>query len=545
MKQIVLVVICVLFSVTLANAALAHEGQGEIPATLTKEHWLCREIGELGEKYGLPNRLSAAETVEKRELAAPLLAIIEKMLTICGREGGQALVPADLERLGALHDALRDELAKYEGYLQRRESIERMLAKPEVPDFVAKLGVNGFLRGEGAGNFRLSDFGAAPGHDEGRFLYRVKPYVYWHPTDYLDLHAEGQGYGYTGGSNQEFSRYSLYQGGVEAKLPGSELVSLKLGRQEFSYGSAFVLGPDSFFDGLSFDGARLRVRPSDQLSVDFLGGAYATPFSGGMKGNLAGVYATHALSGGSAVEAYVFRDSGSTAHQSGEHLLMYGGRFTTRVGPVGVEFEPVYEGGETRNAVSGRNDRIDAFGGHVDFVHDATLAGYNNKFFASYAYGSGSRGAANGVTTAGEFRNPNNDSSLVGDMGAVGDLSGITAGGHHASGLRIHTLGWGIDLTREVNFSATGRYFLANYLERGFSKRLGLETDFTLTCALSDGLTVIAGYDRFFTGAFFRDATGSGRDIHYGYLMVQFDLFTSAPRLKPSSVSPPSIPPIP
>jgi hypothetical protein len=117
-------------------------------------------------------------------------------------------------------------------------------------------------------------------------------------------------------------------------------------------------------------------------------------------------------------------------------------------------------------------------------------------------------------------------------MSVVGDMSGITVGDHHASGLQIYTLGWGIDLTKEVNFSATGRYFRANNVEDGFSRNLGLETDFTLAYAMSDGLALIAGYDRFFTGGFFRDASGSGKDVDYGYLMVQFDLSRSKPKMK-------------
>ena len=44
--------------------------------------------------------------------------------------------------------------------------------------------------------------------------------------------------------------------------------------------------------------------------------------------------------------------------------------------------------------------------------------------------------------------------------------------------------------------------------------------------------SVIAGYDRFFTGAFYRDATGSSNDIDHGYLMLQFDMSKSMPRLK-------------
>jgi hypothetical protein len=188
--------------------------------------------------------------------------------------------------------------------------------------------------------------------------------------------------------------------------------------------------------------------------------------------------------------------------------------------------------------VRGGNDGIDAFGGHLDTTVESVLAGHSNKLFLSYAYGSGSRDAAGGVSSAREFRNPNNDSSLVGDMHVLSDLSGVTvagpAGDHHASGLQIYTLGWGVDVTKELNFSATGRYFDANHVESGFSKHLGLESDFTLTYAMSDNLSLIAGYDRFFTGGFFKNASGSSKDIDYGYLMLQFDISRSKPKMKPA-----------
>ncbi len=238
------------------------------------------------------------------------------------------------------------------------------------------------------------------------------------------------------------------------------------------------------------------------------------------------------------MEAYVFRDSGSTAHHVGEYLVIWGARGTAKLGPFSLEFEPVYESGRTLNSERGFNDRIDAFGGHVDISAETTIAGHASEFFASYAYGSGGQGAVSETTSAREFRNHNNDSSLRGDMSVVSDMSGITVDGHHASGLQVYTLGWGIDVTENVNFSATGRYFLANDVESGFSKKLGMETDFTLTYTVNDGLSFIAGYDRFFTGGFFRDASGSGKDIDYGYLMVQFDISKGKHKLKPVKMKP-------
>ena len=519
-----------LFAVLVTGAAFADDGG--IPAQVNRDHWSCKEIMALAVKYDAGKKLPDEAELKKRELAAVLLSVLEKVHDKCEKAGMSAVPEEDLARIAALHEALKEDLAQFEGYQLRREAIEQMLAKPELPAFAYKVGVGGFLRGEGVGSFRLPDFSYAPNHGEGRFLYRVKPYAYWHPTDWLDIHAEGQGYGFTGGSHQEFNRVSLYQGYVEAKLPGSEVVALKGGRQEFSYGSAFIIGPDSFYDGLSFDAARLRVKPVEPLTVDLLVGTYATPFSGGVEGNLAGAYATYGFSEGTAVEAYFFRDSGSTDHHAGEHLHIWGARFTGKVGPLAVEFEPVYESGRQFSAALGGNGRISAYGGHLDLSSESVLAGYNNKFFASYAYGSGSGEAANQLNFTREFRTPNNDNSLVGDMSVVGDMSGVTVNGHHASGLQIYTLGWGVDITKEVNFSATGRYFLANNVEDGLSRRLGLETDLTLTYNMAEGLSFILGYDRFSTGAFFRGASGSDRDINYGYLMVQFDISKSKPRSK-------------
>ncbi len=507
----------------LAHEDEAHEGANQrkesaIPTVVAHDHWACKEMVELVAKYGALKKLPDAPSLSRKDLTASFLAIMEKVLEKSDKEGNDAVPREDLDRVSVLHEVLEEDLAQYEGYLLRREAIERMLAKPEVPAFEYKAGVNGFLRGEGVGNFRLTDFSYAPGHGEGRFVYRVKPYAYWHPTSYLDIHAEGQGYGFTGGRHQEYNKVSLYQGFIEAKFPSSDLFALKGGRQEFSYGSAFILGSDSFYDGLSFDAARLRVKPVVPLTVDLLVGAYATPFSGGIEGNLAGGYATWVFSEGNAIEAYAFRDSGSMNHHTGEYLAIWGLRGTAKLGPVSLEFEPVYESGRAFNAARNANDRINAFGGHLDATVESVLVSYNNKFFASYAYGSGSRAAAS------EFRTPNNDNSLMGDMSVVGDMSGVTVSGRRASGLQIYTLGWGIDLLKELNFSATGRYFLANNVEDGFSRRLGLETDLTLSWNAAEGLSFLVGYDRFFTGGFFRDASGNGRDIDYGYFMVQFDL---------------------
>ncbi len=540
MRFRVFLVLCLMASLIGSVPAFASGSDRQIPEQVTIKCWACREIAELGEKYKAERKLPDAVVVDgkpisRSELARYLLSILDKVVAKCDcdKDGAGAIPREDRDRLSALHEALKADLVKYEGYITIRKTIENILAGPELPPFEYRVGVNGFIRGDGVGNFRLPNLSYAPDHSEGRFLYRIQPYVYWHPNGYLDIHLEGQGYGFYGGS-QHKGEYSIYQGFVEAKLPGQDVLALKAGRQEFVYGSAFILGADSFFDGLSFDAVRLRVRPAGPLTVDLLGGRYAAPFSGGVEGYLEGGYAAYIFSEGNTASAYVLRDNGSSGHHAGEHLSIWGLRGTCTLGPVSLEVEPVYESGLTFNPADGSNDVIDAYGGHVDLTAPAVLGGYNNRFFLSYAIGSGSKEAANGVNFSREFRNPDNDSPLMGDMHVIGDLSGVNVAGHHASGLQIYALGWAIDITRELNFSATGHYVVAGDVEGGFSRNVGIETDYSLTYAINENFSAILAYDHFFTGQFFRDASGKSGGIDYGYAMLQFN-FAKA-KLKTSEI---------
>ncbi len=529
--------LCVLTLTTFQPPAFAAEDVDQIPAQVTGEHWACKDVAELGRKYAAEKKLPDSVVVEgkpcsKGEVASCLLSVIKKIKGKCDKEGADAVPKEDLERISRLHEALKKELEGVEGYPTLREAIEKMLAKPEEPPFLLKTGVKGFLRGEAAGNQRLPDFSYNPGHSEGRLVYRVLPYAYWHPTDYIDIHVEGQGYGYTGGS-QYRSNISLYQGFVEGRLPDSELLALKVGRQELVYGSAFILGANSFYQGLTFDATRLRIKPTSALTIDLLGGWYARPWCGGFKGYLAGGYVSYALGEGAVLEAYGINDTGSFNHHSGENTTIWGLRGTAKIGPVSLEFEPVYETGRAFNSTTGNNGDIDAWGGHADATFETDLLGRKNTFFASYAYGSGSKDAANGVSSRREFHQPATDTSLTGDMSLIADLSGVNAGNYHASGLQVFNLGWGFEVMKDLNFSAAWRYFYANAVPDGFSRNIGLETDFTLTYTLNDRFSLVMGYDHFFTGRFFRDATGSDKDVDYGYVMLQFDISKSWPKLKP------------
>lgn len=498
----------------------------DVPAEVSSDNWAYLSVAGLQEKYGKEKPLPPGRC-SKAELLDAFVDVLGRVVDEFKKKGAQTITRDDVEDMRVLIIAVEDELFHKDAYLTIRGSLERILAlvEPPVPVFKYKVGVNGFGRAEGAGNLNMAEQSYDPGHDQGRFVYRLKPFAYWHPVDRLDLHAEGQLYGVTGvkrGDRALFSKGSLYQGYFEARLPndgfpGVNWLSLKGGRQEFVYGSAFMLGSDTFYDGLTYDAARLRLQPLPTTSLDLLGGNYATPFSGTTRGDLVGAYLSYSPSDDSSVEAYGFRDRGAEDRKAGERLDFYGLRVTGPVGIYAFEVEGVIERGKQYSADEERNLDIQAAGAHADLTGQFKLFGYDNAVFMSVAAGTGDQNPAR------EFRNPNNDSSLMGDMHVVSDLSGIDVGDHRASGLQIYTLGWAVELTRKLNLSLTGRKIAAASVEEGFSRQVGVETDLNMTYSFNKDYTLIAGYDHFFPGAFVRQASGRAKDADYVFAMLAFN----------------------
>jgi hypothetical protein len=384
-----------------------------------------------------------------------------------------------------------------------------------------KLGLDTLVRPEAATNFSLGSFSFTPGNDERRILLRIRPSVTVSPSENLSARVEGQWYAYY--DDKDFSLFSLYQGYVEGVLPGVKGVSLKAGRQEFVYGSTFLLGADTFYDGLTFDAAKVSWKPAERFSLDLFGGQYVQKWSGGIEGKLYGIYATYTSKEAISVDLYGLRDTGGAGetHVGGDHEVTYsvGTRLSgDLVKGVTFEVEPVYQFGR-KNRDGAAHNHIRAYGGHADVTVDPPLGRYPGKFFLSYAYGSGDGDPEGGTFT--EFHNPNNDTSVIGDMNVIGELSGIVVGDATASGLQVFTAGGGVDLTEKLNLSLDGHYFRANKVPAGFTKEIGIETNLILTCKIKENISVLVSGNRFFTGGFFKDAAGSGKDISYAYLQAQ------------------------
>ena len=384
-----------------------------------------------------------------------------------------------------------------------------------------KLGLDSLLRPEATTNFSLGSFSFTPGNDEGRILFRLRPSVTVSPSENLSARVEGQWYAFY--DDKDFSLFSLYQGYVEGALPGVKGVSLKAGRQEFVYGSTFLLGADTFYDGLTFDAEKVSWKPTEKFSLDLFGGQYVEKWAGGIEGKLYGIHAAYSPKETLSVDLYGFRDTGGpgATHVGGAHEVTYsvGARLAGKASTqVSYELEPVYQFGR-RNVDGASHNDISAYGGHADLTIDPPLGRYPGKIFLSYAYGSGDVNPEEGKFT--EFHNPNNDTSIIGDMNVIGELGGLTVGSATASGLQVVTVGGGINLTEKLNLSLDGHYFRANKVPAEFSKEIGIETNLIFSYKIKENISVLLSGNRFFTGDFFKDAAGSGKDIHYVYAQLQ------------------------
>jgi hypothetical protein len=385
------------------------------------------------------------------------------------------------------------------------------------------------LRGDFAKNQNFTNLSFTPGHDEAQFLERTRLQASVENHD-LNLKAlvQVQWYGRWGGLDNR-SAFDLYQGYVEwEKILGSP-VSLKAGRQEFLYGSAFFIGTNDFYNGLTWDGFKGSLNPFEGLTIDVLGSKMVKLNPGDPNIYLAGLYTTYKIFKEGSLEPYLFYNKGGfpffhkefSLVDSGQNWYTLGSRFAGKVGGFDFELEPQFQWGEVKAVGDGR-DAVRAYGGHIDLGYTFRLP-WEPRLFGKYAYGSGDNNPFDG--TYREFHGSifNDDGSLYGDMKVVPDQSGVTVNGIHASGLQIWVVGISIKPLSNLSVTLRAHRFLAVKTPSGFSRDVGTEIDLPISYELTKRISFIVGLNRFYTGRFFRQASGSGKNIDYGYIQAQVE----------------------
>jgi len=385
------------------------------------------------------------------------------------------------------------------------------------------------VRGDFGWNQNFTDFNFTPGHREAQFLERTRlQAAIENPALGLKGFAQVQWYG-RWGEVDDRSAFDLYQGYIEwEKILGSP-VSLKAGRQEFSYGSAFFIGPNDFYNGLSWDGLKASINPVGQLDIDILGVKMVKLNPGDPDIYLAGLYAAYKVFKEGSLDGYLFYNKGGFpfSHRefvlidSGQKWFTLGTRFAGKAGGFDFELEPQFQWGKVKRTIGDGKDLVRAYGGHLDLGYTFKLP-WEPRIYGAYAYGSGDNNPFDG--TYREFHgNIFNDSYLVGDMSVITDLSGVTVKNIHASGMQVWVVGISLTPLSDLNLTLRAHRFISNKVPSGFSKDLGLELDSAISYKLTKGISFLVGLDKFYTGHFFEQATGSKRNIDYIYIQGQVE----------------------
>ena len=409
---------------------------------------------------------------------------------------------------------------------------EEVAAACPPPEWTVDLGAQLRLRGDFTRNQRLSDGSFAPGDDASQFLQRSRLSASLENTALgIALRAQGQWYGRWSdtGDRSDFDLYTAYIDWHDASGLGLP-VTLRLGRQDFSYGSAFFLGHNDFYNGLSWDGLKATIAPWSDLHLDVIATTMA-PLNGADPDILlTGIYASGVLSPTASLDGYFFYSEGgySLFHREfekadpGQEWFTLGVRLGGARSGFDAEFEPQFQWGSVENVAGDGHDVTRAYGGHIDLGYSFVLPWYP-RVFAAYALGSGHDDIDSG--RYGEFHgNVFNDSYLVGDTGVVADLSGVTVGTVHSSGMHVAVGGVSVHPADTFELSFDVHRFVAFDSPSGFSSDLGFELNLVATYHPSERVSVLAGLNRFCTGRFYEQAAGAGGDIQYAYLQTQIEI---------------------
>lgn len=382
------------------------------------------------------------------------------------------------------------------------------------------------VRTDAVKNQNLGDFSFSSDTDDEQIISRTRLNVSIKPINQIRGFLQGQLY-YRQNHN-DYSKMNLYQAYLE--LFNEDIpINLKIGRQDFCYGSTFFLGSNDFYDGLTWDGGKLKISLLDNFWIDLIAGRYVklNKHTSDREPALYGAYSSYELVENIDTDLYFFYHKGgfkffhSDLPDSPKWFTL-GARLAGKIKEgFDFEIEPLYQFGRIDNPERQERDTITAYGGHIE-------AGYTFKsehkprVFSAYAFGSGDNDTADKKYQ--EFHgNIYNDNYLVGDTSLIPDLSGITIGSSRASGIHILVTGLSMDINPKLNLNLDYHYFLADKTPLGVSNNVGSELNLIFTYKLFYDINIIASANRFFTEKFFKDAINSDKDISYFYIQTQIE----------------------
>ena len=383
------------------------------------------------------------------------------------------------------------------------------------------------------------NFGAPPGegHDDTFLLTRILFHADVHLTEYVRVFAQGKSAFVTdrelpgGARKSDVDQLDLQNGFLDLSLPelgGAKLV-LRGGRQEMSFGAQRLVSPlDWSNTRRTFDGASAILSWCDWQATGF----WARPVQVNRYDLnewtphefFYGIYATGPL-GESGIRGDLYwlgldREDASFNGTSGhEKRQTLGGRLVGPLPgtPLDFEVEGAYQLGEV-----GPGD-VNAFMVASQLGWWLETIRTSPRFFVGFDWASGDQSPGGDVETFNQLFPLSHQ--YYGFIDAIARQNAVDA----QTGVLLRPLpATTVNLTGHFFWRAENEdalYNAAGAVTRagssGSSNWLGAEIDLLLRYQFDVHLALLGGYSHFFTGDFLR-STGRGRDIDFGYFILQY-----------------------
>ena len=326
----------------------------------------------------------------------------------------------------------------------------------------------------------------------------------------------------TGIDGRGASDVSLYQAYINVKDLWGTPLSLRVGRQELSFGAEFLLGNNSsapYFRGLSFDAVRLTYA-TDQFKVDAFAAKLAENFQNFGKGDsdLYGVYGSYIGIENVTLDAYwlYLRDDTIAGKDTDIHTL--GLRGSGNVGSFDFEAEVAYQLGHVDGQPSacplgfGEADvSYGAFGGHtiVGYTFDTA---WQPRVFGLFAY----YGAGDADTSLWSNDRTLPFNRLFSDF-RYSDFVDLNANATNVIG---YALGVQVSPTECTKVTLAGKYLDLDQ-NIGLQHGWGWEVNLAGTYHYSQDLAFSAGYSHFF-GSDWADGSKPSWDYFFAQTELSF-----------------------
>ena len=399
------------------------------------------------------------------------------------------------------------------------------------------------------------DFSHAGNPDNTYVLLREKVHIGYQPCEWLTAFAEGRdssSHNDDRNPNPEADVFDLHQAYLRLGNPKDFPISLKVGRQELSYGDERLVGAFDWNNlGRVFDAAKLRFE-NEQLWVDVFAGRVVLVDANNFNVSndydwFSGVYAsTKWICPKQDTQFYFLaRNTGAgsptanapAAPQAGgpgaRDIYTIGLRFKSLPGEFGNwDYDGELAGQFGRFVVGGVSLDHEAFAAHAAGGYTWKDSAWSPRAGLEYNYASGDSNPTDG--NHGTFENlfPTNH-KFYGYMDFVSWQNihnvRLTASVKPLKKLSVtldyHAFWLANDQDSFYSVAGAGRAAGGYGIKTAAGKYVGSEVDLVATCPIKNYWVVQGGYGHFFTGGYIHDslaATGS-KDGNYLYLQTVFN----------------------